>query len=416
MSLRSACNILLEFSCFDASEQVEQRAAERVSLKTTLNSPAVKRDGTHGLRTELPMSDTVFTTIGYLDEGDSNLLTSGHTVDDKGGGSRRWLYLVPRFSLDIVNGSKTVVMTQDEPGLSQLMSLLFNMWLGARVATPSIQNVYLGRPIKTFFSAYHLHQFSYDVKNAVDLCAVYNYMVNPGQDEKRGVLERVYREYRYFQGTLAKNLLDAIDSDNVGDTEYRFGPHDPFEERNLVADKSTVSELSDAIRNERDALAYLDGIAMMCSYHDHIKSRAVVRTASNKACYTQLTGPLKEVDYMPPTEFATSDVTQELMKIGDACMAKLYVIKDFTNDIIDAFDEDGSEFIYSNELRRFNGKDDDDPRKRADDAASHDDDDDETDADINAIRIDGVSIADTNAMSASDGDSSYDDDAYVDMD
>ena len=185
------------------------------------------------------------TNAGYVSDDGTTILTSAidvayrHDSNVIGADERhtsRVMRAVPCDTIDIVSKSNPVSKTLSEPSPSQLATLLFNVFLGTRVATPSTSNVYLDRPTKTFLAAYHVPQLTYDAQHAVDVCGLYNYVIMGGRNPERGVMERVYREYLLTQATLAENVIRMLDGhDASGDVTYVFARQSAPERRNITA-------------------------------------------------------------------------------------------------------------------------------------------------------------------------------------
>ena len=346
------------------------------------------------------------TNAGYVSDDGATILTSAIDVkrlhDSNGIGAderhaSRIMRAVPCDTIDIVSKSNPVSKTVSEPSPSQLATFLFNVFLGTRVATPSTSNVYLDRPTKTFLAAYHVSQLTYDAQHAVDVCGIYNYLVMGGRNQERGVMERVYREYLLTQATLAENVIRMLDGhDASGDVTYVFARQSVPERRNITATLGMLDDMRKALVDDASVLAYLDGIAYMCSYHDHRKSIGKLKTPTAHKIFDGMDDNYLDSAYIEPDRFISYETASHLIDVGDRLNDLLYVIPDGSDEVIDAYADGNMSVLLAYDEPRSA----DDERigfKLDDDDDDGDDEHEQVDESLTSMRIDGVAL-DVNAI------------------
>lgn len=347
------------------------------------------------------------TNAGYVSDDGNMILTSAidvggnhgdaNGVDAKERHASRIMRAVSCGDIDIVSKSNPASKTLSEPSPSQLATFLFNVFLGTRVATPSTSNVYLDRPTKTFLAAYHAPQLTYDAQHAIDVCGLYNYVIMGGRNPERGVMERVYREYLLTQATLAENVIRMLDGhDASGDVTYVFARQSAPERRNITVTLGMLDDIERALVDDASVLAYLDGMAYMCSYHDHRKSIGKLKTPTAQKIFDTMDDEYLDSAYIEPDRFLSYETAVHLIYVGDRLNDLLYVIPDGTDDVIDAY-ADGNMLAL---LAYDDARNDDNERdgfEIDDDDDDGDDEHEQVDESLTNMRIDGVAL-DVNAI------------------
>ena len=301
-----------------------------------------------------------YTSTGFFDENYEKTLSTCIKFDNRNKITRK-IGLVPIYSIGTINPNRTRRPDVEEiPCLEDVMSFLYSVHLGARRVTPSFSNTYLDKPEKTFMHASYKPSLILDSKTAYHTASYCNYYIMKKLDDKIGILEEVYREYRFVQANLARLLSLAIENWEKEAKGEKEPHHIERKKGDNKIQKIPITEkeykaLKNVLKNDDRIICFLEGVAILCCWHDHTFSSSNSKAQKMRKWYDEW----QKFDAVEqsPEKFCEEDNIRLICEIGRMNCDTCYVIPRGTDIIVDIMkdkENDGKycAYIYTSENKR----------------------------------------------------------------
>lgn len=298
------------------------------------------------------------TSIGYVDIEHNQILSSSIKDDGKGNPLREMI-LVPAFSILLFENKIDKAEVMDSPCIDEIMSFAYSLSLGVKITKPQFQNSYLDKPVQTFFSDRFTPVLNLTTRTAFFVESYYNYIVMNKWNNKRGILEDVYREYRSIQSTLALDIVRSIQA-------YQNGASNAFDRDDKqkigLAEIKFTKRMRDNIASElstpEEALAFLDGIAILACWRSHDRDDNSFKSSNRagKLFYEEYDEEqIADISYADPVTFFGKKNIRLIKNIGNFHYNIFYVVPQGKEEIIEIFSDEEHNgemtyFIYDSEF------------------------------------------------------------------
>lgn len=234
----------------------------------------------------------------------------------------RHLVLVPKSSLDMLREQTMKTKYPGKPMLADVLELLYNIAFGQRECVPTYQHAFLDVPIKTFFTNTYHPSFMPTTQAAHPICAYCNYMETRRWNPQNGLIERITREWRYVTGTIAKLLLDGLESPS-GLKHSAIKRH-ALRHHLDGMNQMTVRSLRGSLDDEHKVLSFIDGVAFLCAVHDRSTSQSSLNSPFMK--YARQRQAIVDGISMNPDDFYSAVNVKKICSLGDLSLDVIYVI------------------------------------------------------------------------------------------
>lgn len=238
----------------------------------------------------------------------------------------RGLAFVPKSSLDMLREQTVKTRYTGKPTLADTLELMYNVAFGQRECVPTYQHTFLDVPIKTFFTNTYHPSFMPTTQAAHPICAYCNYIETRRWNDQNGIVERVTREWRYVSGTIAKLLLDGLDTPcGLKHSEIK---RYALRHHLGTLDQMTVRSLRNSMGTDDMVLAFIDGIAFLCAVHDRSKSKSSLDSPFMR--YARKRQAIIDGISMNPDEFYSAVNVKKICSLGNLSLDVMYVIPEDT--------------------------------------------------------------------------------------
>lgn len=243
-----------------------------------------------------------------------------------------------------ISGHVSPFADAEVPPINDTLTILYNISRGLRSITPSFSNAFVDRHGKTFFRFDAQLLPRVNQESISNICGMADYIHMGIWDASRGVIQRVYQEYRLIETMLAYDLFNGLYSNTpslVSGDKRKVGIIP------VQLNEKEIQEALSSIETPEEALEFVEGCMICSCVRDHSQtSKDRHRGKTVDAFYMYSDAALSITD--DPKEFITKD---NIIKIRElpTHIKSIWIVQEDGDSMIDLLGD-------GEEIKLINGK------------------------------------------------------------